>query len=74
MSLTGIRPIQRTEARNPSYEKDPTEHEGDSLQWQGKHQKFLSVHSISSRGLPRTKGQSLLTSCRASSQQNLGAS
>lgn len=46
VSLTGIRPIQRTEARNLSYEKDPTEHEGDSLQWQGKYQKFLSVHSI----------------------------
>ena len=27
-SLTGTRPIQRTEARNLSYEKDPTEHDG----------------------------------------------
>lgn len=28
VSLTGTRPIQRTEARNLSYEKDPTEHTG----------------------------------------------
>lgn len=28
VSLTGTRPIQRTEARNLSYEKDPTEHDG----------------------------------------------
>lgn len=28
VSLTGTRPTQRTDARNLSYEKDPTEHGG----------------------------------------------
>lgn len=41
VSLTGTRPIQRTEARNLSYEKDPTEHGGNPLPWQGKHQRFF---------------------------------